>query len=173
MPHFTLEYSANLDARVDMGTVVEVVRKTAVETGIFPLGGIRVRAVRCEHFAIADGSPELGFLAMVLRLGEGRDLATRKEEKAIPWAELEANVKQVLEAGGGAGAAAAAATGEGDAPLVATPLPPARTAVAAPASGQSLRHERSGNRYADAFARIRPEARICRSTRKPGGDPDP
>ena len=78
MPHFTLEYSANLDALVDMGKVVELVRKAAVETGIFPLGGIRVRAVRCEHYAIADGKVPAGFLAMVLRLGEGRDLATRK-----------------------------------------------------------------------------------------------
>jgi 5-carboxymethyl-2-hydroxymuconate isomerase len=79
MPHFTLEYSANLDARVDMARVVEVVRKAALETGIFPLGGIRVRAVRCEHYAIADGNKDLGFLAMVLRLGEGRDLAARKK----------------------------------------------------------------------------------------------
>ena len=79
MPHFTIEYSANLDKRLDMAKVVEVVRKAAVETGIFPLGGIRVRAVRCEHYAIADGNPDLGFLAMVLRLGEGRDLATRKK----------------------------------------------------------------------------------------------
>ena len=79
MPHFTLEYSANLDARVDIGRAVEVVRKAAVETGIFPLGGIRVRAVRCEHYAIADGNPDLGFIAMVLRLGEGRDLPTRQK----------------------------------------------------------------------------------------------
>ena len=79
MPHFTLEYSANLDARVDMAEIVEVVRKAAVETGIFPLGGIRVRALRCEHYAIADGNPQHGFLAMVLRLGEGRDLAARKK----------------------------------------------------------------------------------------------
>jgi 5-carboxymethyl-2-hydroxymuconate isomerase len=79
MPHFTIEYSANLDKRVDMSGVVEVVRKAAVETGIFPLGGIRVRTVRCEHYAIADGNPNLGFLDMVLRLGEGRDLATRKK----------------------------------------------------------------------------------------------
>jgi 5-carboxymethyl-2-hydroxymuconate isomerase len=79
MPHFTLEYSANLDACVDMARVVEVVRKAAVETGIFPLGGIRVRAVRCEHYAIADGNKDLGFLAMVLRLGEGRDLAARQK----------------------------------------------------------------------------------------------
>ncbi|NOJ41185.1 5-carboxymethyl-2-hydroxymuconate Delta-isomerase [Bradyrhizobium australiense] len=78
MPHFTIEYSANLDGRVDMAAVVELVRKAAVETGIFPLGGIRVRAIRCEHYAIADGRQAYGFLDLVLRLGEGRDLATRK-----------------------------------------------------------------------------------------------
>ena len=79
MPHFTIEYSANLDSRLNMSEVVEVVRKAAIETGIFPLGGIRVRAIACEHYAIADGSPHHGFLAMVLRLGEGRDLAARKK----------------------------------------------------------------------------------------------
>jgi 5-carboxymethyl-2-hydroxymuconate isomerase len=79
MPHFTIEYSANLDSLVDIGRVVEVVREAAIETGIFPLGGIRVRAIRCEHYAIADGSAAFGFLDMVLRLGEGRDLATRKK----------------------------------------------------------------------------------------------
>jgi 5-carboxymethyl-2-hydroxymuconate isomerase len=79
MPHFTLEYSANLDARIDIGAACEVVRKAAVETGIFPLGGIRVRAISCRHYAIADGRPGLGFLDMVLRLGEGRDLAARKK----------------------------------------------------------------------------------------------
>ncbi len=61
MPHFTIEYSANLDGRVDMGAVVELVRKAAVETGIFPLGGIRVRAIRCEHYAIADGRQTSAF----------------------------------------------------------------------------------------------------------------
>jgi 5-carboxymethyl-2-hydroxymuconate isomerase len=79
MPHFTIEYSANLDGRVDMGAVVELVRKEAVATGIFPLGGIRVRAIKCEHYAIANGARNLGFLDMVLRLGEGRDLATRQK----------------------------------------------------------------------------------------------
>jgi 5-carboxymethyl-2-hydroxymuconate isomerase len=79
MPHFTIEYSANIDKRVDMAKVVELVRKAAVETGIFPLGGIRVRAIKCEHYAIADGTPNLGFPSMVLRLGEGRDLAARRK----------------------------------------------------------------------------------------------
>ena len=79
MPHFSIEYSANIEPRVDIALVVELVRKAAVETGMFPLGGIRVRAVRCEHYAIADGSAHFSFLAMVLRLGEGRDLSARKQ----------------------------------------------------------------------------------------------
>jgi 5-carboxymethyl-2-hydroxymuconate isomerase len=79
MPHFTIEYSANLEGRVDIDAVVELVRNAAVQTCIFPLGGIRVRAIKCEHYAIADGRKNYGFLDMVLRLGEGRDLPTRKK----------------------------------------------------------------------------------------------
>lgn len=97
MPHFTIEYSANLDARIEMVKVVEVVRKAAVETGIFPLGGIRVRAIPCEHFAIADGNPDLGFLAMVLRLGEGRDLATRQKAGEHVFKALSAYLDPVFK----------------------------------------------------------------------------
>jgi 5-carboxymethyl-2-hydroxymuconate isomerase len=96
MPHFTIEYSANLDSRIDIGAVVEIVRKAAVETGIFPLGGIRVRAVRCEHYAIADGSGNPGFLDMVLRLGEGRDLATRKKAGEHIFKALSAHLDPVF-----------------------------------------------------------------------------
>ena len=98
MPHFTIEYSANLDARVDMAEVVELVRKAAVETGIFPLGGIRVRAIRCEHYAIADGAPQFGFLAMVLRLGEGRDLAARQKAGEHIFKALSAYLDPVFAA---------------------------------------------------------------------------
>ena len=99
MPHFTLQYSANLDARVDMAQVVEVVRKAAIETGIFPLGGIRVRAVRCDHYAIADGNPDLAFLDMVLRLGEGRDLTTRKQAGERIFRALSAHLDPVFARG--------------------------------------------------------------------------
>jgi 5-carboxymethyl-2-hydroxymuconate isomerase len=96
MPHFTIEYSANIDVLVDMGKVVELVRKAAVETGVFPLGGIRVRAVKCEHYAIADGQPNFGFLDMVLRLGEGRDLATRKKAGEHIFKALSAHLDPVF-----------------------------------------------------------------------------
>ena len=98
MPHFSIEYSANLDGRVDMGKVVEIVRKAAVETGIFPIGGIRVRAIRCEHYAIADGSAQSGFLAMVLRLGEGRDLAARQKAGEHVFKALSSHLDPVFAA---------------------------------------------------------------------------
>ena len=99
MPHFTIEYSANLDRSLDIGAVCEVVRKAAAETGVFPVGGIRVRAVRCEHYAIADGRKDYGFLAMLLRLGEGRDLATRKTAGEHVFRALSTHLDPVFAAG--------------------------------------------------------------------------
>jgi 5-carboxymethyl-2-hydroxymuconate isomerase len=99
MPHFTIEYSANLDESIDVGKVVEIVRQAAVESGIFPLGGIRVRAIRCEHYAIADGKPGYAFLDMVLRLGEGRDLATRKRAGELIFNALSAHLDPVFAQG--------------------------------------------------------------------------
>ena len=96
MPHFTIEYSANLDARLDIGAVCEVVRKAAAETGVFPVGGIRVRAVRCEHYAIADGRKDYGFLSMLLRIGEGRDLPTRKAAGEHVFRALSAHLDPVF-----------------------------------------------------------------------------
>lgn len=78
MPHFTIEYSANIKNSVSWPDLCEAIRSAAVETGVFPLGGIRVRAYACEAYAIADGAPEHAFVAMVLRLGQGRDPDTRK-----------------------------------------------------------------------------------------------
>ncbi|MEW6643911.1 MAG: 5-carboxymethyl-2-hydroxymuconate Delta-isomerase [Pseudomonadota bacterium] len=96
MPHFTIEYSANLTDRVDMGAIVELVRRAAVETGVFPLGGIRVRAIRCDDYAVADGDPQHGFLAMVLRLGQGRDLPTRKRAGAEIFEALSTHLDPVF-----------------------------------------------------------------------------
>ena len=100
MPHFTIEYSAGLDAQIDMTALVETVRKAAVETGIFPLGGIRVRAIRCEHYAIADGREGLNFLDMLLRIGEGRDLESRQRAGEHVFGALSAFLDPVFADGG-------------------------------------------------------------------------
>jgi 5-carboxymethyl-2-hydroxymuconate isomerase len=99
MPHFTIEYSANLDASIDIGALCEVVRNAAVQTGMFPLGGIRVRAIRCEHYAIADGRAGLSFLDILLRIGEGRTLPARKRAGEQIFQAVSGHLESVLATG--------------------------------------------------------------------------
>lgn len=79
MPHLTVEYSANLDADVDMVAFCTTMRDAMLETGIFPLGGIRVRAFPCHAYVIADGTPEFAYLNMICRVGHGRTEAIRQK----------------------------------------------------------------------------------------------
>ena len=72
MPHFHIEYSGNLETVVDMGQLCEAVREEAVQIDAFPLAGVRVRATRVDHFAIADGDAKHGFIDLSVRLREGR-----------------------------------------------------------------------------------------------------
>ena len=78
MPHFILEYSANLDADLDLDALIAEVHETAMGTGIFPLAGCRTRVARREHFKIADGHPENGFVHLTARIGMGRTLDVKQ-----------------------------------------------------------------------------------------------
>jgi len=78
MPHFSIEYSANLDAKVDMGELCALVLRTVLDTGLFETGAVRVRAFRAEAYAIADNLPENAFLDMSFRVGTGRSAEDRK-----------------------------------------------------------------------------------------------
>ena len=72
MPHFHIEYSNNLEDIIDVGELCETIRATAVQIDAFPLAGVRVRATRVDHYAIADGSHAHGFIDLSVRLREGR-----------------------------------------------------------------------------------------------------
>ena len=72
MPHFQIDYSANLEGAVDMAALCEAIRAEAALIETFPTPGIRVRATRVDHYAIADGDPKHGFVDISVRLREGR-----------------------------------------------------------------------------------------------------
>jgi 5-carboxymethyl-2-hydroxymuconate isomerase len=72
MPHFTMEYSSNLDGVVDFHGLCRAVHATIMESHLFELGAVRVRAMRCEAYAVADLLPENGFIDMTFRIGKGR-----------------------------------------------------------------------------------------------------
>ena len=78
MPHITIDYSGNLEEAVDIAALCELLRKTGIETGVFPMAGIRVRALRADHVAIADGDPHHGYIDISVRLRGGRSFEARK-----------------------------------------------------------------------------------------------
>ncbi len=84
MSHMTLEYSSNLRAGGRFG---ELCRKLALfMTGlqvegktVFPPGGVRVRAIPCDEYCIADGSiKDAGFVHAILKIGAGRSEAAKR-----------------------------------------------------------------------------------------------
>lgn len=78
MPHFTYQYSANLAESVDIQALCDATLEAALATGLFEVGAVRVRAIRCDHYAIADRSAENAFLDLSIRIGKGRSMEDRK-----------------------------------------------------------------------------------------------
>ena len=87
MPHLAIEYSSNLESAVDLSALCDHLRRTAIDIETFPLAGIRVRAFATDHYSIADGNPDHGFIDISVRLRGGRSLEVRK-----------ATVKKIFEA---------------------------------------------------------------------------
>ncbi len=97
MPHLSFEYSANLAEQVDLGHYADQLRLTAIETGVFPLKGVRVRGHRADIVSIADGDPKHMFLDLQIRLREGRSFADRQRAVDEIWQMTLAFFKPVLD----------------------------------------------------------------------------
>jgi 5-carboxymethyl-2-hydroxymuconate isomerase len=78
MPHVIVEYSANLEPRLEIRTLIDALHTAALATGLFDVDGIRSRAMRRDVYRIADGSPENGFVQITARIGEGRTSTDRE-----------------------------------------------------------------------------------------------
>jgi len=98
MPHITLEYSANLDAHLDMGALCVALKDAAAATGIFPPAGIRVRAFAAQHVVIADGDPQNVFIDINIRLAAGRDAAAKTRAADAVFAAAQTFTSDVMAA---------------------------------------------------------------------------
>ena len=78
MPHFTIEYSSNLDPDIDLHGIVDAVHQCAVDSGLFKIGGIRVRTLRHEIYKVADGNPKNAFMHIRVNILEGRSVPDRE-----------------------------------------------------------------------------------------------
>jgi len=73
MPHCIVEWTDNLDGQVDIPDFLEVLASEFRKSGgVFPMGGIRVRAVRLSDYVIADGQADDAFINITVKMGAGR-----------------------------------------------------------------------------------------------------
>lgn len=84
MPHVVIEYTENLRAEADIAHLLKKTNTLLIEqrseTGpVFPMGGIRSRAVLLSDYCIADGARDDAFVHVTVKIGAGRDEATKKK----------------------------------------------------------------------------------------------
>ena len=79
MPHQIIEYSSNLEGRIDINGLVDAMHHCAAGLEALPIGGLRTRVYPAACYQIADGHPDNAFIAGYLRIGEGRSLEVREQ----------------------------------------------------------------------------------------------
>jgi len=96
MPHISLEYSANLEPHIDIGALCEHIRQSCATIDTFPLAGIRVRALRADAYAVADGDKKHGFIDISIRLRGGRPMDVKQAATQAVFAAAENFIAPVM-----------------------------------------------------------------------------
>jgi 5-carboxymethyl-2-hydroxymuconate isomerase len=79
MPHFIIEFTDNLTAEGDIPGLLKKANETLIAQGsVIPIGGVRSRATELKYYRMADGQEDDAFVHATLKMGTGRDAATRK-----------------------------------------------------------------------------------------------
>jgi 5-carboxymethyl-2-hydroxymuconate isomerase len=73
MPHFIAEYTDNIKQRADIKGMLRKVNQVLIaQNGVYPIGGIRARAIELHDYVMADDQEDYGFVHATLKIGSGR-----------------------------------------------------------------------------------------------------
>ena len=97
MPHLIVEYSANIEEQIALDALLDKLHTCALGTGVFPLGGLRVRAQRADHFRIADKAPDNGFVHVTALIGHGRPLDVQQRAAEELFAVLTKHLEPLYD----------------------------------------------------------------------------
>ena len=92
MPHFIIEYSANVGEHHDIAELVNAVHGAVLGLELATPAAVRVRATERVHYKVADqDDPNHGFIAIVARIGPGRSAEVKHDiiEAVLDAAEAE------------------------------------------------------------------------------------
>jgi len=98
MPHCIVEYTDNLG---ESAAIPELLEKLAAKFrdsgGVFPTGGIRVRAIRLSEYVVADGKGNDSFVNITNKIGPGRDLEFKKRFFGEMFEIVKAHLKPIFD----------------------------------------------------------------------------
>lgn len=100
MAHVTVEWTANLEAELDRPRLMRLIadEMRLRSDGAFPVGGIRVRAVRIDEYVIADGQDASdAFVNVQVLMGVGRSEAFRKAFFDQMFAAIRADIGDLFD----------------------------------------------------------------------------
>lgn len=73
MPHCIVEYTDNLADEADIPGLLKTLADALCDSGgVFPKGGVRVRALRLSEYVVADGAADDAFVNVTVKIGAGR-----------------------------------------------------------------------------------------------------
>jgi 5-carboxymethyl-2-hydroxymuconate isomerase len=78
VPHQIVEYSSNLESKVDIPALVKLLHETAASIDAFPRAALRTRVARRDQYCIADNDPVNAFVHVLLRIASGRTAEVKK-----------------------------------------------------------------------------------------------
>jgi 5-carboxymethyl-2-hydroxymuconate isomerase len=96
MPHIMVEYSANLDNSMDIQGLLNALHQVMIDSGHAPLEGTRTRAMRREHYCVADRNPNNAFVHIIVRMREGRPKEVYQTIAEQLMAAAEKNLEHAL-----------------------------------------------------------------------------
>ena len=79
MPHLTLEYSANIEQKMDFVALFSKMHTTISDIGQVKLDNIKSRARKAEDFRVSDGQPDQAFVHLDFRFLAGRTKAIKQQ----------------------------------------------------------------------------------------------
>jgi 5-carboxymethyl-2-hydroxymuconate isomerase len=73
MPHVIVEYTDNIKEEGQIRGLLKKINDSLIENdGLFPIGGIRSRAIELKDYVVADDSQDDAFVHVTLKIGGGR-----------------------------------------------------------------------------------------------------
>jgi 5-carboxymethyl-2-hydroxymuconate isomerase len=80
MAHFIVEYTRNIAADADIPALLRKANETLIaQGGVYPIGGVRSRAVELTDWRMADGADDYAFVHATLKIGAGRAPEIRQQ----------------------------------------------------------------------------------------------